>query len=72
MKRVDALVHLTIVDLAIHPGAPKDLLARGHHGPFSKLIDRTGPDVAAHLRAVARGEAHMDLESVLALKEEAD
>lgn len=53
-------------------GSPKDLLARGHDGPFSKLIDRTGPEVSAHLRAVARGEANMDLESVLSLKEEAD
>jgi hypothetical protein len=53
-------------------GAPKDLLARGHDGPFSKLIDRTGPEVSAHLRAVALGETNMDFESVLSLKEEAD
>jgi hypothetical protein len=36
------------------------------------LIDRTGPEVSQHLRAVAQGKAAMDLEALLSLKEEAD
>ena len=41
-------------------GPPGELLADGHHGPFSKLIDRTGPAVSAHLRSVAQGNEAID------------
>ena len=45
-------------------GAPGDLLAQGHDGPFSKLVDRTGPAVASHLRAIAQGQAALDFEAL--------
>ena len=44
----------------VFAGPPGELLADGHHGPFSKLIDRTGPAVSAHLRSVAQGNEAID------------
>ena len=46
--------------LRVVAGPPGELLADGHHGPFSKLIDRTGPAVSAHLRSVAQGNEAID------------
>lgn len=42
-----------------------------YNGPFSKLIDRTGPEVSSHLRSVAMGK-RMHLKALLSMKEEAD
>ena len=72
-QRVTALGHAaTIVCLSqvlenarlVEFGAPGDLLAQGHDGPFSKLVDRTGPAVASHLRAIAQGQAALDFEAL--------
>ena len=45
-------------------GPPAELLAEGHDGPFSKLIDRTGPAVSSHLRSIAQGKAAIDFEAL--------
>lgn len=50
-------------------GAPAELLRVGHDGPFSKLIDRTGPSLSAHLRAVALGLTEFSAEALAEMKE---
>lgn len=39
-------------------------MAEGHDGPFSRLIDRVGPEMSAHLRSVALGKAAMDFDTL--------
>ena len=51
-------------------GSPSQLLRDGHDGPFSKLIDRTGPSLSMHLRAVARGAAEFSAEALAEMKED--
>ena len=50
-------------------GPPPHLLREGHDGPFSKLIDRTGRSLSAHLRAVARGSVEYSAETLAEMKE---
>ena len=45
-------------------GRPAELLAPGHDGPLSKLVDRTGPALSAHLRSIALGAAKFDAEAL--------
>ena len=52
-------------------GHPAELLAPGRDGPLSKLVDRTGPALSAHLRSIAMGAAEFNVE-VLALKQQSE